>query len=466
MEYANLFINQETFDVENIRYIKPISFPEGSRDMGIYYATPSKKGGKERKQKIIVETPKMYVPCAYKEFIHDSGKKYYKMCLSFSTLTNLYNEEEIQKFYDFAKKIDQNNIDIVDNYKKKWKLSPNLVYRPTVKNITENFPDVMDLNLPHNETDGFLFHVYNEKAEKSSLDIVTKQCIVSCILELTDLTFTKKAYRANWKVLQIRKSKNYSPIQEYFMSGCFICDKDDPDDVAYDNMMIEYKKKMDKKNQRLAITAALTSPDPMTNMMPMMQMMQQMMAGQPQAMPTAMQRGGPPPPPPPPMSKSKPAAPLPPPPKKTNPTGTIFSPPSETELLNAKKILRSVPPIEKKEFKSIYSESKAEAIDSDDKHKSEDNKKVEDKVKSDGKPVKKVEDKVKPNKKAEDKSESNEEPSKKGKVKSDEEPSKKGKVKSDQKQNKKVEDETSNKKTNKSKADEKSNKRTDKTKLK
>jgi len=390
MEHANLFIDQETFDVENIQYIKPVSFPTTSRDMGIYYVNPPTKNEKERKQKIIVETPKMCIPFAYKEFINESGKKYYKMCLSFSTLTNLYNEEEIRNFYEFARKIDKNNVEIIDDNRKKWRLSDAVVYRPTVKKITENFPHVMDVNLPYDETDGFLFHVYNEKAEKSKLDIITKHCIASCILELTDLTFSKKMYRANWKVLQIRKSKKYSPIQEYFMSGCFICDKDDPDDVVYDNMVIEYKKKMEKKNQRLAITAAMSAPDAAPAQM--LQMMQQMMNCNLLQAPVVNI-----PPPPPPMNKNRPApasAPPPPPPKKASPTGTIFSPPSADELLNAKKVLRSVPIIEKKEFKSIYSEDKVEMIESDEKNKTKSDEKPS-KTKSDEKPSKKTDDKTK-----------------------------------------------------------------------
>jgi len=393
MDPANLFIDLDTFDVENIQYIKPISFLTASRDMGIYYYTPPKKKEKKgRKQKIIVETPKMMVPCAHKEFVSESGKKNYRMCLSFSTLTNIYNEEELQRFHDFTTRIDENNEEIVDENRKNWKLPSSMVYKPSVRKITDNFPDVIEIVMPYTEKDGFLFHVYDEKAGKSSMDIITKQSIVTCILELTDLTFRKKMYHANWKLLQIRKSKNYSPIQEYFMSGCFICDKDDPEDVAYDNMIAEYQKKMGRKNKRTELAAIMAAPS-VTAPIQMMQMMQQMMNMPavvpmlPGIPPGPMTRGGPPPPPPPMGSQSKgPARGVAPPPKKEE-KGTTFQPPSASELIDAKKILRSVPQPEKKVFKSIYSEDKdepkVEAVSSDEKTKSEEPSKTETKADDD-----------------------------------------------------------------------------------
>ncbi len=60
-------------------------------------------------------------------------------------------------------------------------------------------------------------------------------------MELTDLKFTDKEYRSNWTVMQIRKFNPYSPIQEFFMTGCFICDEDDPEDTVYASLIKKYQ---------------------------------------------------------------------------------------------------------------------------------------------------------------------------------------------------------------------------------
>ena len=197
-----------------------------------------------KKQKIIIQTPKMVVPFGVKKFVNDNGKKSYQMCLSFSTLTNLYNEEEIKKFYFFIQKIDTVNEETIMDYKKTWGLPKNLKYRKTLQRLSNDYPYYMNINLPYDDKHGFLFHTYDEKANKSSIDIIEKKSIVSVVMELTDLKFTDTEFRSNWTVMQLRKFKPYSPIQEFFMSGCFICDEDDPEDTAYLQLIEKYKKSL------------------------------------------------------------------------------------------------------------------------------------------------------------------------------------------------------------------------------
>lgn len=238
--YKNLFLNIKEFDDDKIIYIKPLLFYKVAKNMGIYYKNKSKK---LKKQKIIIQTPKMIVPFAIKSQNYND-KKLYQMCLSFSTLTNLYNEEEIKDFFNFIKKIDNINESTINEYKKKWDLPKDLVYKKTLRRSSTDFPYYMNLNLPYDADTGFLFNIYDENANKSNIDIIKKRSIVSAIIELTDIKFTDIEFKCNWTLMQVRKFKPYSPIQEFFMSACFICDQDDPEDLAYAKLIEQYQTKI------------------------------------------------------------------------------------------------------------------------------------------------------------------------------------------------------------------------------
>lgn len=238
--YKNLFLNIKEFDDDKIIYIKPLLFYKVAKNMGIYYKNKSKK---LKKQKIIIQTPKMIVPFTIKSQNYND-KKLYQMCLSFSTLTNLYNEEEIKDFFNFIKKIDNINESTINEYKKKWDLPKDLVYKKTLRRSSTDFPYYMNLNLPYDADTGFLFNIYDENANKSNIDIIKKRSIVSAIIELTDIKFTDIEFKCNWTLMQVRKFKPYSPIQEFFMSACFICDQDDPEDLAYAKLIEQYQTKI------------------------------------------------------------------------------------------------------------------------------------------------------------------------------------------------------------------------------
>ncbi|AGF85189.1 hypothetical protein QJ854_gp593 [Moumouvirus goulette] len=268
--YKNLFIDINNFNEENISYVKPVLFYQVSKNMGVYYEREIKKDKKStqsesktkkktksennskktssdtaptkhKKQKIIVQTPKMIVPFGVKEF-DNNGKKAYNICLSFSTMTNLYNEDEIKKFYYFIKKIDKVNEETISEYIKPWKLPKNLKYKKTLQRLSEDFPHYMNITMPYDNDIGFLFNTYDEEGKKSNIDILKKKSIVSAVIELTDIKFTDKIFKSNWTVMQIRKFKPYSPIQEFFMTECFICDEDDPEDNVYVKLIEKYQK--------------------------------------------------------------------------------------------------------------------------------------------------------------------------------------------------------------------------------
>lgn len=235
MNHKNLFMDISTFDPSNMRYAVPLGFYKETRSMGIYY----KKCGKAERCKIIVKTPKMLTPFPIKEFDYD-GKKSFFLSLSFNTMTSLYNEDDIKKFYSFIKTIDKTNVETVSDNIKEWKLPRKIRYKKTIKKTSESFPSYMNIKLPTDSKDNFLFDIYDDEAKRASEDILGIRSIVSVVMELTDLKFTNKQYRANWTVLQIRKFKSYSPIQEYFLSGCFIVDEDDSEDNVYSKLVPKY----------------------------------------------------------------------------------------------------------------------------------------------------------------------------------------------------------------------------------
>lgn len=246
----DLFINIGKFDENNIVYSKPLSFPKVSKNLGIYYKKKiadedSKK--KIIKQKIIIETPKMLVPWDIKEYTTDSGKKYCTLSISFASISNLYNEDDINKFFNFIKKIDKNNEEVIIDYRKEWGLSKQILYKPSVQRTSDKYSYFMNLYLPSDDIRGLLFDVYDEDANKSDLKIIGKRSIIKVVLELSNINFSLTESRARWTILQIRKFKPYSPIQEFFLSKCVICDQDDPEDTVYDKLVDSYQQKLNRK---------------------------------------------------------------------------------------------------------------------------------------------------------------------------------------------------------------------------
>ncbi|XWV24798.1 hypothetical protein QJ856_gp0985 [Tupanvirus deep ocean] len=379
--YKDLFIDIDKFDEDNISYVKPILFYKVTRNMGIYYrkeiinkvkseskATEKKKTKKKtesdsfvikkqtKKQKIIIQTPKMVVPFGVKEF-DNNGKKSYQMSLSFSTLTNLYNEEEIKKFYFFIQKIDSVNEETIMDYKKDWGLPKNIKYRKTLQRLSAEYPHHMNITLPYDDKMGFLFHVYDEQAKKSSIDIIEKKSIVSVVMELTDLKFSDTEFRSNWTVMQIRKFKPYSPIQEFFMSGCFICDEDDPEDTAYAQLIEKYNKTL---NTPLSLPRIPQINPNYYNINPyQMPYMQNPYGQMPNMTNQSIPNLAPPPPP-----QNKPVM--------QDPLSNAFKPPSLQELLTAKKALKKTKTV----IKGTLQNTKNEDDDNNDDNDNNDNNKI------------------------------------------------------------------------------------------
>jgi len=208
MDVNNIFYDIDKHDDENITYVKPVNFPS-NRNIGIFV---------KNKQKLIVRTPKMYVPFDVKIF-KGKNQSQYRLNIGFNTLPQLHNEIEINKFYKFVNAIDELNMEVVKLNRKKWGM-PNLVYKPTINSISDDFPEFMPVNLPFDSD--FLFDIYDENKELTTIDCIHKKSIIGLALELTDLWIGENECGCNWNVLQIRKFSNKSIVQELFNKQCLI----------------------------------------------------------------------------------------------------------------------------------------------------------------------------------------------------------------------------------------------------
>ena len=218
----NIVLDFNKINVDNILYVKPALFYDACYNIGIYYKVTKK----DKKQKIIIKTPKMIIPFEIKKFDNNGNNKY-NLTLSLRKKTNLYNEQDIKDFYKFIKKIDDTNISLLEDYRKDWKLPKKMKYRKSISRLSYDFPHHINLNLPHDQDYGFMFSVYDEKAKLRDINILKKKVIVSAIIELTDLHFTDKLCFPRWNVVQVRKFNPYSPIQELMLTKCFIFDGDE-----------------------------------------------------------------------------------------------------------------------------------------------------------------------------------------------------------------------------------------------
>lgn len=352
--HKEIILNYNEFNDDNIIFIKPYAFYKVTKNMGIYYnkeiipdtnidtddsagsdSNRSEKKNKKKlkiqkpifkRQKIIIQTPKMMVPFGIKEFIN-KDKKSYQMTLSFAPISNLYNENEVKKFFMFMRKIDNVIEETITEHIEEWNLPSKIKYTKSLKKLSNDFPHMFNMNLPYDEKEGYLFNTYNESAVKSTIDIIERRCVVSAIIELTDLRFGLTDYRANWNVMQIRKFKPYSPIQEFFMSGCFIIDEDDPEDQAYAQMIETYQKKLQRKLPSIPSMQQYytTAMNQMQYHVPM-----------PMAMSTQ-----------PHVPSSLSIVPPPPPPPKQSEVKTAYVPPSESELKNMLGKLKKTTTVEK-----------------------------------------------------------------------------------------------------------------------
>ena len=270
-DFRDVLINPATFDTDTITLSKPAGFYKVEKNISVYHKkepkatedSPLKSKLKKKilREKIRILTPKLSVKkvveftklaSANTSVDEDPNKMEYQMFLSFRTLAKLYNEEEVKIFYSFIKKIDSLIEETILSHREQWGLPKKMKYRRTLRRSRDSVPYHMGINLPYDENKfntkpNFLFKTFNESATDSDISIIKKKSVVAAILELSDIWFGADEFGINWNVMQIRKFKPYSPIQEFLMTRCVIPDHDDPEDQAYKMLIDKYKRDLDTK---------------------------------------------------------------------------------------------------------------------------------------------------------------------------------------------------------------------------
>lgn len=227
--YQKQMIEISSFDSDNIRYIKPLLFYKVSRSLDVHYNHESETG--IVKKVIVVRSPLMMIPFEVSTFENDNGTSC-NISLSFANLPRLHNGESVNKFYQFIKAIDDTTEETVLDNRKRWGLPKKIAFQKTLKRLSEEYSYFMNVGVICDPDNGYIVGCLDEDGKKASFDIFKKRCIVSAILELTDITFTDKTFRVNWTLCQIRKFRPYSNIQYFFFNEAVIDDEDNPDDVV------------------------------------------------------------------------------------------------------------------------------------------------------------------------------------------------------------------------------------------
>ena len=248
-QISNLCIDVRKFDIDSIVYVKPNGFMETTKNLSVYFK--KKEGKKNVNKKIIVKTPKMSVPYAISHFINKYGKHGYQLSLSFKHNPTLYNEKCIKDFHNFIKDIDSTNRETITSNWKAMNLPKGIEYLPTLKKL-EKGSKFMNLELRYSEKGGFITGIFDERGDKSGIEIIEKGCIVQAVIEMTDIIFTNRdTCYCNWNVMQLRKFPPYAPIQEYMITKCILFDEDNPNDDVFDKRIQEYLQKIQNPMQYL-----------------------------------------------------------------------------------------------------------------------------------------------------------------------------------------------------------------------
>lgn len=222
--YDQTITDINTFDEDNIRYIKPAQFMTTVRTLGIYYNKPV--GDTFNKVKLIFLTPMMIVPFDISVFENDYNT-FYTMTLSFANVTSLANEDEVKQLHAFIRKVDSITESVVNDNASRWKLSKDIQFCKTLKRLSIGQPQFMNVAIPQCRKKGILTRCLNESGKISPiLDTIEKQCVVRAVIELTEVVFTQTKCWLNYSVLQIRRYDSYSPTRGFFFNVSILADEE------------------------------------------------------------------------------------------------------------------------------------------------------------------------------------------------------------------------------------------------
>lgn len=187
---------------------------------------------------LIIRTPKISAP--HGAYVMQGG---YNMILSLGSIHNLDNDEEIEQLRKVLDKLDHSCQKTVESIRKhdrsckieerQLNLPERMEYATTVSSYAAHSDDVFAVSFDANLESDRVAGICDERGKMSDVSILQGKCIVSLAIELSGIVFvtSRKLYRLEWKVLQIRKHPDISPIHSKMLQRCYLDDdNDDYDD--------------------------------------------------------------------------------------------------------------------------------------------------------------------------------------------------------------------------------------------
>jgi len=199
------FFNYHQYDEKKIQLKRPII-----REINYekYLFVPLRY----RNREIYVKTPKIIVPFGLNIYTTEVNEKYYYYVLSF---TDIDIDPNIEKFYQFLRKIENCCQNIVKENLGKWGCEysfEKLNFKSCFKE-SDGTP-LFRLKITH--TGKQLTELYDEGGKLQKIEdvesYVTKHCQVISLIELNNIWVNSTEYGVTWKVHQMRVYPTTKPI--------------------------------------------------------------------------------------------------------------------------------------------------------------------------------------------------------------------------------------------------------------
>ena len=210
----------EDLSVESLMYSLPKANVMGGQS--VYIDLPS---GDPASKKVIIQTPRCYLPFGLSEFTPNGGQPKYSLDLSLSG-----NTPAIQKFTEFLADLDEHNIAQGSAQSMVWfkkRLDKEVVgelYRRQLRKHPKH-PPIMKVKVPTKNGE-FAGDIFDASNRPISLNSITKGCHVQVIVECIGMYFVAKEFGITWRAIQL---KVFPPER---LVGYSFVDTDDDDEDA------------------------------------------------------------------------------------------------------------------------------------------------------------------------------------------------------------------------------------------
>lgn len=156
-------------------------------------------------QVYLLQTPRLRLPFGLGVQEHESGASSYSLPLSFDNYRNTADSTEseflqgIQRVEAHVKALAASNSAVW--FKKPMKLEViDELFRPSLK-YSEEWPPLFKCKLPYWQG-RFACDIYDNRRQKSTVDIIQQNATCICLIQLTNLWFVDKQFGCTWMVKQ------------------------------------------------------------------------------------------------------------------------------------------------------------------------------------------------------------------------------------------------------------------------